>query len=215
MKIIEISGVSGVGKSYIISLLAKEDSIILDTTIEKEELSDLKLAYLFFKLKDSFEMLKLIIVIAFYLKITLFHKINFIRNSIKKIGKNSFLMDRKSDKYVVVDEGISHFYQNIISPNQDKNEKLIELIDRLILKIEFLNEIIIVEAPSEIIFKRLNSRGHKRLKDEIEIKKFIQKSEINLKIMKTKFPNFISITNIDKIDIKSLLSQIIKKDNCV
>ncbi len=187
MKIIEVTGVSGVGKSYIINQMAKDENYVLDTTIEENELSDFKLFYLFFKTKNAFKMFFLINRVAVRLNISLFHKLNFIRNSIKKIGKNSYLLAKKSDKIALVDEGISQLFQNIITVKESDDENNLRLVKKIVLLSEFRNEILIIQSEDENIFERLSSRGHKRLKNENEMRGFIAKSRLNMEIMIKKF----------------------------
>ncbi len=164
-KIIEITGVAGVGKSFTIEKLINQNpNIILDTEIiRKYNLSDITLTLLFFKSNRSFENLLNILKLSTLIEnMGLYNRLNLIRNSIKKIGKDYFLRYRfKEDKIILVDEGISHLYQNIISPKAKNNKEALRVVDKIISNVNFSSDIIVVDAPSEIIHKRLKSRGLK------------------------------------------------------
>lgn len=212
MRVVEVTGIAGVGKSYIISQLNQSKEIILDSTVMQEHhLNDVKLGLFFFKSKNSFKMLKIIVQIAIGLRRGLFHKVNFIRNSIKKIGKNYFLIHDKKNHLILVDEGISHLYQNVIACNQN-DTKSIQLIDRLVSLSNFSNRVVIVDAPQEVIFKRLKNRGHKRLERDDEILQFIKNSKINLEMIKNHFKEVITIQNETNIDLAPKIKLILSAD---
>ena len=209
MRVVEVTGIAGVGKSYIINQLNQNKEIILDSTVmQQHHLNDIKLGFFFFKSQNSLEMLKIIVQIAMGLKRGIFHKVNFIRNSMKKIGKNYFLIHDKKNQLILVDEGISHLYQNIIACNQNDKES-IRLIDRLLLLSNFSNRVVVVDAPQEVIFERLKNRGHKRLEKNDEIWQFIKNSKINLEMIKNHFKGVITIQNETNIDLTSKIKMIL------
>jgi len=62
MRIIEITGVAGVGKSYVITLLSKRNNLLFDKDIiKKYNLNDFKLLIYFFKNKKSLYLFHAII----------------------------------------------------------------------------------------------------------------------------------------------------------
>ncbi len=75
-RVIEITGVAGVGKSFIINRLVKQNSnIILDKDIIKRyRLNDLKLFILFFKNRRALSNLINIIRVSSLLKMSLFNE---------------------------------------------------------------------------------------------------------------------------------------------
>ena len=201
-RVIEVTGVAGVGKSHIIDkLIKKRDNILLDTEIvQRYNLTDSYMFYLFFKVDNSFRILILILKIAYELNMRFYDKINFIRNSIKKVAKDYFLRDIYSEnRIVLVDEGISHLYQNIVGVKKQNDLYILLLVDKLISNLTFSNEILIVNASSQTVIKRLYERGHERLNSLEEITTFVQKSRQNLSKMKKKFSNIMQIFNEDKI----------------
>jgi thymidylate kinase len=190
MRIIEITGISGVGKSYVLEILRKEQDIILDTEIVKNYLiNDIYLFYYFFKNYSSIKNFTLLIKISLELNMTIYYKLNFIRNSIKQIGKNYLFYSKyKDDKTILVDEGISHLYQNIATPKEQNESYIFKLLDELMSNLNFSNEIIIVEASSKTVYNRLKNRGHKRIKNnKEEIALFIENSKKSIEEMKKKF----------------------------
>jgi len=210
-RIIEITGVAGVGKSFIIKrLLNQNPATKLDSEIIREyNLNDLCLFLLFFKSQKSFDnlinILKLSIIID---GMGLFDRLNFIRNSIKKIGKYYFLKYEYDEKRIVlVDEGVSHLYQNVISPNSHNSKKVVRIIDRIIFNLNFSWDILVVDAPFETIYERLKRRGHKRVKPN-ELISFIKKSKEQITRLKRRFPNIIEIENSDRQEVRGGVSYV-------
>jgi len=201
-KIIEVTGVAGVGKSFIIErLLQQNPNTIVDSElIKRYKLNDLALFRRFFKLKNSFDNLVTILKISMLLNMGLFDRLNFIRNSIKKLGKYYFLKyEFDEDRIVLVDEGVSHLYQNVVSPKPQNDRKITQLIDRLLFSINFALDIIVVDAPFETIYNRLKIRGHKRVNSR-NIVPFIRKSKEQLSKLKRRFPKIVEISNIDNVN---------------
>ena len=158
MRIIEVTGIAGVGKSYIINIISKNKNLVLDThLIEKYHLNDIKLTICFFKNKNSLLILKYIFKISFLLNRNIFHKFNFIRNSIKKVGKNYFLKNKLQDhekKIILIDEGIIHLYQNVIPYKQNNKKIILNLINEIVTLSHFSNRIILIDSADTIIEER-------------------------------------------------------------
>jgi len=215
MKIIEITGIAGVGKSYIINALSKRNHFLFDREIiKKYKLNDFKLLIYFFKIRKSLPMFHAIIKIAFFLNIPLFHKINFIRNSIKKFGKNHFItshLKENNNLSIVVDEGISHLYQNVVSHNKQDNQEIRRLVDKLITYSKIKHQIVVVTAKDNVVFERLNSRGHRRITSKLEINHFIQMGKDNIKALNKKFSTTIQIENNLENNLELELNKIIGK----
>ena len=215
MKIVEVTGIAGVGKSYVINLLAKEENFIFANEIIKQyKLNDFKLLIYFFKNKNSFHILNVIIKLAQLLNIPLFHKINFIRNSIKKFGKNHFItsyLEEDDNVTIIIDEGISHLYQNVVSHTKQDNKKIRELVDTLIEYSKIEHQVVIITAENNIVFERLHSRGHRRITSETEITHFIEMGKENIKALNKKFYKTIQIENNQTDNLEFELNKIIGK----
>ncbi len=198
MKIVEITGVAGAGKSHILKELLKNRYTISDEEIIKRyRIREIYLIYLFFKSKNAFKILRVLFKIAKELNMSLYDKLNFIRNSIKKIGKNRYFANINfiDDRVVFVDEGVSHIYQNIVTTKVQNNLKILILLNDFISLIDKPDEVIIVDASIETIVDRLKKRGHRRLKSVEEIELFVKNSKKNLSIIEKKFNNTRTIIN--------------------
>ncbi|NPA61507.1 MAG: AAA family ATPase [Epsilonproteobacteria bacterium] len=196
-RVIEITGVAGVGKSYIIDKLAKQNrDILLDSElVDRYRLNDIRLLIEFFKIERPLDTLRDTIRLSILLDISLFNKLNFIRNTIKKIGKSHFLRYKfGEDRVVVIDEGLSHLYQNVVSGKKQDYSMVLKLVDRILLSVEHREEIVIVDAPFETIYERLSRRGHRRVNSE-NIVEFIDSGKRHILELKKRFPKAIEISN--------------------
>jgi len=198
MKIIEITGIAGVGKSHILNKLLKNRKSISDMKlIKKYHITDIYLVYLFFKTENSLELLRVIKDITKELNMSLLDKINFVRNTIKKVGKHTYLSNIEfiDDKVVLVDEGISHIYQNVVTGKTQNNLKIFILLNKFISLVKLPDKVIVVDAPTPIIINRLKNRGHKRLINQKDIERFVESSKKSLSIVYKKFPKIKTIIN--------------------
>jgi dephospho-CoA kinase len=112
---------------------------------------------------------------------------------------------------IIVDEGVSHLYQNVVSHRKQNNQLLCTLVDKLIDKSEVSHEIIVVTAKDEEVFQRLQSRGHKRIKSEKEIAHFIKMGKNNINALNKKFYTIIQIENNIDGNLDFELNKIIGK----
>jgi len=198
MKIIEITGIAGVGKSHILNKLLKNRKSISDMKlIKKYHITDIYLVYLFFKTENSLELLRVIKDITKELNMSLLDKINFVRNTIKKVGKHTYLSNIEfiDDRVVLVDEGISHIYQNVVTGKTQNNLKIFILLNKFISLVKLPDKVIVVDASTPKIIKRLENRGHKRLINQKDIEQFVESSKKNLSIVYKKFPKIKTIIN--------------------
>jgi len=198
MKIIEITGIAGVGKSHILNKLLKNRKSISDMKlIKKYHITDIYLVYLFFKTENSLELLRVIKDITKELNMSLLDKINFVRNTIKKVGKHTYLSNIEfiDDRVVLVDEGISHIYQNVVTGKTQNNLKIFILLNKFISLVKLPDKVIVVDAPTPIIINRLKNRGHKRLINQKDIERFVESSKKSLSIVYKKFPKIKTIIN--------------------
>jgi deoxyadenosine/deoxycytidine kinase len=198
MRIIEITGIAGVGKSYILNRLLKNNNSVSDMElIKKYHITDIYMVYLFFKTQNSSKLLRVILDITKELNMSLLDRINFIRNTIKKIGKQSYLsnIDFIDDRVVLVDEGISHIYQNIVTAKTQNNLKILILLNKFISLVKLPDEVIVIDAPTPIIIQRLTERGHKRVVKHKDIEYFVKSSKKNLSIIYKNFPKVRTIIN--------------------
>lgn len=200
--IIEITGVPGSGKSTLYNK-------VIDSNFENIKFiqnnfniwSELFLFFFFFfKIFQTYKYFSLLVFI-FKTNNSLFHKVNILRNIIKKISKY-FLYKNKKGIYVF-DEGISHIPFNLFV---DNSSSLLNR-DELIKQVSFLPKIDIlfmINVDKKLTISRLKNRGHKRmnLQNEKETLVFIEKSYEVQKMMKEYYINakIIDIENNTNIE---------------
>jgi len=197
MKTIEITGIAGVGKSYVMKNLLNNRGVISDKElIKRYHITDIYLLYKFFRTPNSLQLLKLIIDISKELNMSILNKINFIRNTIKKIGKQNYFskIEFVDGRVVLVDEGISHLYQNVVTGKTQNNLKIFILLNKLLSLVKLPDRVIVVDAPKEVIVERLKERGHKRVSKH-DIEHFVDISKKNLSIVYKRFPNIKTVIN--------------------
>jgi hypothetical protein len=98
---------------------------------------------------------------------TLFARINALRNSMTKFGYGFFKAQAKAT--LVIDEGISHI-PFILGLEKDEISEFIKLFHQHLEQ----RKIIFVEAPpQETLIKRINTRGHKRVRKANEAEAFV------------------------------------------
>ena len=92
----------------------------------------------------------------------LFCRLNLIRNIIKKLSIYHYCQHRFCDQNLLIDEGLYHMAFNIFV---DSSARVVpdREIEHFLELIPWPNVLIIVEAPEDIIMKRLRQRGHRRI----------------------------------------------------
>jgi hypothetical protein len=117
--IIELTGVSGSGKSSIYSALEnKMDDVKFISNKKKGLLNEIKLFILYALHIPNTRYNNLIIKLIIKSNNTLYHKLNIVRNVIKKISLYTMLKSRK-DIYLI-DEGVSHIPFSIFVDSSTK-----------------------------------------------------------------------------------------------
>jgi broad-specificity NMP kinase len=176
--VIEITGVPGSGKSSIYSTIEnKMNDVKFISNKQKGLLNELKLftiyAVHFHKMRYNNLILKLIIKS----NNTLYHKLNIVRNVIKKIAIYSKYKDKKN--IYIFDEGISHLPFNVFVDSSKKKTSNIE-ISNFINQIPTPDLLLVINAGKVETTRRLKDRGHKRidLSNDEKMKIFISKSFI-------------------------------------
>ena len=184
--IIELIGCTGVGKSTLVNRLLhslRENGIIASTgdqfILKQVKLNWIKIYPIRTLLVDLFTFLaciktyrknndfyRLVFKIIHQLpaSISLFEKMNIMRNTFKKLGSYEIVRYRNSRQQTVVfDEGTIHsahylFVHTSVSPP-------FEHISRFLQLIPFPDTIIYLQKDEELLIERAISRKHKRLND--------------------------------------------------
>ena len=126
-------------------------------------------------------------------KNSIFFKINILRNVMKKISVNLFCENNKKFHGLtfIIDEGVTHIPFNLFADSGAERDE----IENILRALRLPKMVILVDDDEEEIFRRLKSRGHKRIKvnDDAQIKYFISK---NREIM-TRVKFYLKGHNID------------------
>jgi len=208
--IIEFSGIPASGKSTIISKL-KEEKIDVNFNIFKTNnifFIDFLLLLNIFKLKKiDLEIIKKAYRIIKRSNNSFFHKINILRNVIKK-----FIIYRlvsQSKKKYIIDEGVYHIpFILFVDITQNIDSKLVINFIQL-LKRSYENiQLFIIDSKDEELFNRVVRRGkegHRRIdfSKEKNIKRFMEQSREVLEILK-KETNAIVYKNEGDINLEKI-----------
>jgi hypothetical protein len=129
-------------------------------------------------------------------------KLNILRNTIKKFGKYQIL--KQSNAFILVDEGISHLFQNIFVGNRSKKVAYEDISSFFEEIYPFLEKVIILGETKEVLIKRNIDRKvdmHRRMKGKPkeEIDKFINEAVVILQ----KFEQEIKYRNHCYIYVKN------------
>jgi dephospho-CoA kinase len=225
--IIELTGIPGAGKSTVLNSLinsSNKHKYIFDIkkyilrnwifSINSTIFYDFVLFTKIFLLKRSdIDMLKYIFYIIRNSKNTLFHKINILRNILKKIIIYRFIENK--NEIFFIDEGVSHIPFNVfVDINKTLDEKRIYKLLEMIPTVDIL---LIIDAPDDILIKRVIKRGkkgHKRINFNLQedIETFMFQSRIILNKI-GKYFDVLTYNNIhQEIDINKLIKILGLKD---
>ena len=138
----EITGVPCSGKSYYVKA---HDLKVAEVDFFKSILVSL--------INIPFNKLYCLSLMCFKEKVSWFYKIKLFFLILKKIGVYHLL----KDKDVIIDEGVSHIFYNLL---ESSSESIMYLIEDYLpfIDVKFVN------APSDsVLIERYKCRGHKRL----------------------------------------------------
>jgi broad-specificity NMP kinase len=209
--IIEVTGVPGSGKSTIYSKITGGDfSNITFIQNKFNILNELFLFFFFFyKILQTYRYFAILILI-FKTNNSFFHKVNILRNIMKKISKYMLYSNKK--KIYLFDEGISHIPFNLFVDNSNSLLNRGEFIDivQLLPKVDAL---FIINVKKDLAISRLKNRGHKRmnLENDKESEIFIEKSSEVIEMIKMYSINTEIIEIENSLDIVDAISQFEKK----
>jgi len=201
--LIEITGAPGSGKSSICRIIGKK----LDNVIFVSRYNNIlyEIMHLAFYLSNYENNKKYNIIFSLILKSnnTVFHKLNIIRNVIKKLSINAMLKPKK--EIYLFDEGVSHIPFNIFVDSSSIKHCKLEIIN-LIDLLPSPDLLLLINASKNKITNRLKNRGHNRidLNDNEKTKIFISKSLIVrdqiINYYKNNNKKYKIINNNDSID---------------
>ncbi len=182
MKIIELTGLPGSGKSHIcdeakylepadfeLKVISKEGNfcklfVILNNMVRKEVI------------KSIFILLKIVLE----MNRSASDRFKFIFNGLYKIC-NQFRFHKTIDCriVVIVDEGLAHLFQNIVEDGP-LNVYQFHKVVRILNLMPSSDAIWVVDTPIDVVADRLVNRGHKRLDGNIDTETFLRNSRLSL-----------------------------------
>jgi len=209
--IIELTGIPGAGKSTVIKALKKEffhQKYVFDVRkyILQNEIFSIDnilfydfilLTKIFLLKKQDFSLLKYVFIIVKNSHNSFFHKINIMRNTLKKILIYRYIENK--EEIFFIDEGVTHIAFSVfvdIGKSLDK-----EGLQILLNKVPYVDKLIIIDAPYQILLQRVIERGkegHKRINfdSKKDIESFINQSITVLNAIQKQF-NGCLYENID------------------
>ncbi|PNX52938.1 MAG: hypothetical protein BV458_07030 [Thermoplasmata archaeon M9B2D] len=221
--IIELTGIPGAGKSTVIEKLK-------NTLQSKELVFDLQ-AYVLersvlpIRGKIAYELLlyrhilllkpsdwKLLINLFSIVRIsnnTLFHKINIVRNTLKKLIIYRYVKDRK--EVFLIDEGVTHIP---FTAFVDVGKKISgEKVERFLRDIPPVDHLLIVDAPDDLLLERVVARGakgHRRINfaSKEDIVEFMQQSRRVLEYIKKYFGASLYQNTDQEIDTDEIIKKL-------
>jgi broad-specificity NMP kinase len=211
--IIEFTGIPGSGKSTVFNKI-NNDNLIKDIKkffikTNNTFLFDLYLVFNFYRLdKNDYKILKFSIKNIKQMRISVFNKINLLRNIYKKLIIYKLLRERPEN--FLIDEGVIHLLFNVfVGKNIATNKSEIEDFIKILPKPE---KLIIIDANDKIIYERLKERGHKRVNttNENELKEFLKQSRNVIETIKKYFDSYYVYINEGKIKINEITEYINK-----
>ena len=221
--IVELTGIPGAGKSTVLESLKllQENPLfvfdIQDYIMRKSFLPlggkvgyDLLLLRHVFLLKS--EDMRVLKYAFSYIKRSmnsLLHKMNILRNILKKLIIYRYIKDR--DEVFFIDEGISHIPFNIFVDVGDvlNHEEVKDFLKLL----PSVDAVLTIDAPDELLLERVIERGregHRRIdfNSKEKVVCFMQQSREVLELLKKHFNGYI-YNNIEKeIDSEEIINQL-------
>ena len=204
--IIELTGIPGAGKSTVINTLIREvpnKKYIFDVkkyilqnwifSIDNVIFYDfILLTKLFLLTKEDIYLLKYIFMIIKNSHNSFFHKVNIIRNTLKKILIYRYIKNKEDIFFI--DEGVTHIAFTVFVDigkvlDQDKLQTLLDMLPKI-------DKLIIIEAPYPILLQRVIDRGrtgHRRINfdSKQDIESFLKQSNIVLDAIQKHFNSYI------------------------
>jgi len=221
--IIELTGIPGAGKSTVLeSLKSLEENRgfvfnIQDYIVRKSFLplrgkvgyEIILLGHIFLLKSEEWKVLKYAFLRVMKSSNSFFHKINILRNIVKKLIIHRYIQDK--DEVFFIDEGISHIPFNIFVDVGDTVSH--EEVKVFLNLLPSLDKVLTIDAPDSILLARVIERGqegHRRIdfntKEKVEC--FMQQSREVLELLKVHFNGYIYHNIEKKIDSEEIINQL-------
>ena len=179
--IFEITGVPGAGKTTLLRKVTKKndnnillfsDDLVLkhfkldfiELNLLRRMLSDFILLVIFFRHFNNYRtFMTHVISLLMNNSERILIKINVLRNIFLKLGRFHFIEKNFVQEVVLVDEGISHIPFNLIDYSGKRGIDIELLLEHLSAQVSKV-KVVIIDHESIDVKRRLNIRGHKRMK---------------------------------------------------
>jgi len=221
--IVELTGIPGAGKSTVIKgLIDSMDNTKYIFDVRKYILNQYKIhidrTYLYdfilllniLKLKkEDLHIIRDSVKIVLNGNNKLFHKINIMRNIVKKFIIYRYIQNK--EKVFFIDEGITHIAFNIFVDIDNKIDE--KEIKRFLKNLPKVDKLLVIDADDRILLDRVIQRGrkgHRRINfdSDGDIELFMKQSRIVLNVIKKELKASIYM-NIDReIKTKKIIKNI-------
>ena len=226
--IIELTGIPGAGKSTVLNSLQNwQETKAFVFDIQGYILNNLMLplkgkigyelvllTHIFLLKQRDWHLFQRVFLLVKGSGNTFFHKINILRNTLKKLIIYNFIKDR--DEIFLIDEGVTHIpFTVFVDVNRKINETEFNAFLNLIPSVDAL---LIIDAPDKVLTQRVLKRGgegHRRINFSVhsDVIAFMQQSRSVLEKIKKHFKGCV-YQNIEKdidthkiIEILGLMSR--------
>jgi len=120
----------------------------------------------------NIKLIRLVVRMLSKPTITVYNRINLLRNFVKKVGTNQLVRFKYNDRLIILDEGTIHSVHNIfVHDNYSFNDNNILEFVELIPKPDI---IVYIKTPEEILIAETIKRGHRRIDKKENIGFFIR-----------------------------------------
>ncbi|PNX50180.1 MAG: hypothetical protein BV458_13690 [Thermoplasmata archaeon M9B2D] len=143
----------------------------------------------------------------------LFHKINILRNTLKKLVIYRYISDR--NERFLIDEGVSHIpFTVFVDIGRTISGEKLEALLRDLPPVDLL---LVVDAPDDVLLDRVidrGSKGHRRINFDSheDVVVFMQQSRKVVEYVKRHFGGHVYTNTVKDIDTDAIIKLLGSKD---
>ena len=213
MKIIEISGVPGSGKTTMLDsirtslpknwdIFPNDSSSNYTINILKNKINSFFYLFIFMLFKPfyTFKLIKYLSIYFLKSKESIYSSLYLLLNILFKISYVFFKIKFKPKNNVIIDEGISHIPFNMISYKSNQINidavKIWSFLKDLTKNIDVL----ILDISKKEAHNRIFARGHKRLKNKEDINNFLNLNNETINLIKSESQNLFKSSEVINVE---------------